>query len=112
MDKHAPFLVEAGIKFDLERIRSGDFSDIARICEDKVFSKGIMLELKKLSGLPIQLLLDLVKFIVPLPLHEVVETMNVNAFKSKILGLCMNLCSLLILFLVPIYVSYILLFTE
>ena len=44
MDGHAPFLVEAGIKFDLERIRSGDFSDIARICEDKVFSKGIMLE--------------------------------------------------------------------
>ena len=81
---HAPFLVEAGIKFDLERIRSGDFSDIARICEDKVFSKGIMLVLKKLSDLPIQLLLDLVKYIVPLPLHEVVETMTVNAFKSKI----------------------------
>ena len=31
-----------------------------------------------------KLLLDLLKYIVPLPLHEVVETMNVNASKSKI----------------------------
>ena len=80
-----PYLCSSGLTLDFNSLHSAtSFVENIHLADDKQFTNGMMLELRKYSGVSLTHFYDFIKSIVPTSLLTVMDSFNKNTFKSKI----------------------------